>query len=504
MIAPALARPAAPRLETVPLGPPEPPSLPSDVFGEGWLRDIVDAVAAATETPRELPAAFALAALATACQGRFVIKPEPGYREPLCLWVLAALESGNRKTAVLQAMTRPLVEWEREQGETIRPEIIRVESERKTLEARVQSKRTAAARIKEPAEFSEAMREVAALEAELPVVPTAPRLWTQDATPERLAALLAEQDERMAVLSDEGGVFDIIGGRYSNGIPNLDVYLQAHAGAPVRVDRQGRPPVFLQSPALSMGLSPQPHVIRALADQAAFRGRGLLARFLYLLPPSPLGKRTLQTKPAPDWVVMAYAANLRRLLETPPSIGDDGRPRPHALHLNREAHSEWKAFARRVESGLADGGQFEHVRDWAGKLPGAAARLAGLLHCSEHTLDDPALHEVSGETMSRALELAALFSCHALMVFDLIGADESLQAARTVWRWVERTRADTFTARECFTALRGTFHRMNRLEPALDVLVERGYLRRVRDTERGQGRPRRMYQVNPSIVERWS
>jgi len=498
------AREIEPWPEPVPLGPPEPPAFPADAFGEGWLADMVDAVMCSTETPRELPAAFGLAALAAACQGRYVIEPEPGYREPLSLWIVAALESGNRKTSVLQAMTRPLLAWESERAETIRPEIERVKSERATLEARIASKRTAAARITDTLEFNEAMRELAALEAALPEIPRPPRLWTQDTTPERLAALMAEHDERMAVLSDEGGIFDIIAGRYSNGVPNLDVYLQAHAGAPVRVDRQGRSTVFMDAPALSMGLSPQPHVIRALGDNGSFRGRGLLARFLFLLPSSPLGKRRLEARPVPADVADQYAAGLRRLIETAPATGDDGRPTAHVLRLEHGALLEWKAFQREVELGLADGGRFEHVRDWASKLPGAAARIAGLLHCAGHAFDDPARHEVNGETMGQALELAAVFAAHALVAFGMIGESDELRGAGKVLAWVERTQAEAFTARDVYQALKGTFHRMNQLNPAIDVLTERGFIRSVHDVAEGPGRPSRVYEVNPSIVKAWS
>jgi hypothetical protein len=45
---------------------------------------------------------------------------------------------------------------------------------------------------------------------------------------------------RMAIISAEGGLFDILAGRYSNGVPALDVWLKGHAGDPLRIDRKGR------------------------------------------------------------------------------------------------------------------------------------------------------------------------------------------------------------------------------------------------------------------------
>ena len=80
----------------------------------------------------------------------------------------------------------------------------------------------------------------AALVADSIVVPTMPRLLADNVTPEAAASLLAEQGGRLAVLSAEGGIFDILAGRYSGGMPDLDVWLKGHAGDPLRVDRKGR------------------------------------------------------------------------------------------------------------------------------------------------------------------------------------------------------------------------------------------------------------------------
>src|ERR1019366_10624509 len=85
-------------------------------------------------------------------------------------------------------------------------------------------------------------------------VPAPPRMFTADVTPEKLASLLHENGGRMAVLSAEGGIFDIMAGRYSSGMPNIDVYLAGHAGDPIRVDRRGRSPEFVDRPALTIGL----------------------------------------------------------------------------------------------------------------------------------------------------------------------------------------------------------------------------------------------------------
>ena len=107
----------------------------------------------------------------------------------------------------------------------------------------------------------------------------------------------------MAIISDEGGIFDILAGRYNNGVPNLDLFLQSHAGAAVRVDRGSRPSVMMDEPALTLILSPQPDVLQGLASKPGFRGRGLLARFLFMLPVSKIGYRSGNTKPVPETTI---------------------------------------------------------------------------------------------------------------------------------------------------------------------------------------------------------
>ena len=280
-----LFKPAAPDWPAlVPLNAPNLPELDLAHL-PSWAGDYARALAADTETPPELAAGMILATCATAAARRLRVMVKPGYFEPCNLWVVVALTPGNRKSAVQSAATMPLVAWERDQAVIMEPEIKRITSERKTLEARANKKRNNAANEKDDNKAKDLAREAAALEAELPEIPFQPQIWTSDATPERLGALLAEQGECMAWLSSEGGVFDLLQGRYSNGIPNLDLVLKAHSGDPERVDRGSRPAVYLRSPRLSIGLSPQPDVLRGLASKPGFRGRGLLGRILYLLPP---------------------------------------------------------------------------------------------------------------------------------------------------------------------------------------------------------------------------
>ena len=346
------------------------PHLPIDAFPDA-LGQMIAAVARTTETPVELAGMIGLATVAACCQKHFLVEGEPGYTEPLSLWTVAALESGNRKSAVFSAMTAPLVRYEQAAKVAGHDTRTAKESERLTSEATVKALRAKAASSADIADRKHIQDEILKLEMGMPRVPTIPRLWAQDVTPEKLAGLMADNDEALALLSDEGGLFDMMGGRYSNGIPNLDLYLQGHAGTAVRVDRKSGPPVDLQRSTLTIGISPQPSVLRGLTAQEGFRGRGLLARFLYAMPASPLGYRNLHTVPVPQSVAAAYTAMCEELLGISDQRDSEGRIIMKSLRLSPEAHAEWKAFGRHVEGHLRPGGEFEYLKDWAGKLPGA-------------------------------------------------------------------------------------------------------------------------------------
>ena len=468
----------------------------------GHLGDMARAVSAETESPIELAAGLSLAVVGTAVQGKIKIRIKPGYFEPLNIWTVTALEPANRKTSVLTKVSRPLSVWEANKRAEVGPKIKDAEIQIQNRDARLKSLRAKYGKAKD-ADLPEIEKSIKSIESMKIEKPVFPKIWTQDVTPEHLGTLMGSHDQKMAILSSEGGIFDILAGRYSSNIPNLDIFLQGHAGDPVRVDRGSREPVFMDNPCLTMGLSPQPDVLKSLADKPGFRGRGLLARFLYLLPVSNLGYRGLNTNPVPELVKTSWQNLIFSLLDIEPGTDEYGDPVPHILNLSQAAFQEWAEFYQVVEEELRDGGRFEHIRDWAGKLPGAAARIAGLLHCAENPFH-PWEKSLSIETMTRALDLAAVFADHALVVFGLMGADPAIDEAKKVWRWVEKNRLESFTRKQCFDALRGTFPRVDLLKEPLKVLDERNYITMEKEKIGAARRPSTMCKVNPVFKERRS
>jgi hypothetical protein len=474
------------------------PAFPVEVL-PGWLGEFVAVVATATQTPPDLAGMLALAVLATVAAGAVEVEPRPGWREPLCLFVAVGMDAGARKSSVFSALTRPVADFERDQAAAALPSITETATLRRIADQAAATAEAAAGRA--PVSQQEEARAEAiarAAEAANITVPPVPRWLVDDATPEALAGLLAVYG-RIALLSPEGDVFDQMAGRYNQAAgPNLGVYLKGHAGDLLKVDRRGRPPEYVERPCLTIGLAVQPEVLRGLAGRPGFGGRGLLARFLYSLPESLVGYRQPGAPPVPATAADRYTLELHALAASLAVPAGDGGPA--VLALDQAAGELLLAFEQDLEPRLAAGsGDLAHLAGWAAKLAGATCRIAGLLHLASHLRDGWA-SPITGDTFAGAARLAGYLVEHARAVFDLMGADPRVDDARWLLDWIARTGQVQFTRRDAHQAARGRFRKAGDLEPALNLLEEHGYLRRV-DADpagpRGGRPPSPRFLVNP-------
>lgn len=474
---------------------PPPLPFPTDALPD-WVRQFVEAVAESTQTPPDMAAMLVLAALATGCGGKLRVRAKNHY-EPTNIFSVMVMPSGSRKSAVLMLTKAPIEEYERELAEEIRPEREGALAELRVLEKRLDKFQKKAADSDDPHERAQLVDEVKRVALEVDEarrrVPAMPRLVADDITPEALASLLAAHG-RMAVISTEGGLFEIMAGRYAkDGSANFDVYLKGHAGDTVRVDRESRPAEYSERPALTLALTVQPDVLRRLADKPGFRGRGLLARFLYVIPKNMVGWRKVDPPSVPDEVIQAYRRQLRRVLMLPAEDKE--------LQLDYDALRLWLRFSEQTERRLRpDDGDMSSFDDWGSKLPGAVARLAGLLHAAQH--ERPSETSISADTMTASTRIGEYLIGHARVAFGAMGADPRIEEAEKVLSWINRAGKARFTRRDAHQGLKGsvTFETADTLDGPLDLLETNGFIRAV---ERGEGSGKRgrsrsqAYEVNP-------
>lgn len=462
------------------------------------LGDFCFDLARSLQIPPELAFANAIGATATAAQACYEVQIKEGYKEPLNLYLVCPLKPGNRKTAAVKACSAPLIQWEKDTAKTLKAAIRQAEQHNRLFDVAIEAKQRAAAKASIE-QLEEIQREIEDLEAQKVDVPVAPQLLVDNTTPEALAEVMENSmHNAVGMISAEGGIFDILAGMYSQGVPNLDLFLKAHCGEYFKINRKtGKRYTELDTPLLTVALSPQPSVLQNRSAARVFRGRGLDGRFLYLMPKSLVGKRDTDPPQMDSALYNRFTAKVLSLL---PSATESQAPERVTLYLSPDALDVWLAFARDLEPELAEGGEFQYMQDWGAKQAGAVARIAGLFHLLSQ--DNPG-SAITAETMAQAAKIGSFLAEHAKAAYDLMGADEETENARAVLSWIQRTLPESFSVRECHYALknRAAFKRVAGVKAALKVLEERYYVKELLAARgAGAGRPSLAYAVNPAAL----
>ena len=304
------------------------------------------------------------------------------------------------------------------------------------------------------------------------------RLFCDDITPEKLSSILFDNNGRTALLSSEGGIFDTLAGRYSNGV-NIDVFLKAHSGDSIRVDRQGRASEYINNPALTALIFAQPNVMTSIISNGTFHGRGLCARFLYSLPVSTVGNRNFESRPIPQITAERYYNLINNLLV----IKND---EPRIITLSEKAYTLLRDFANEIEPMLID--ELSEIADFAGKFVGAVLRIAGLIYLAENINSELILSE---NFMRSAIKIGGYFLEHAKAAYQLMGADEVTEQCKYILRQLQKSQPESITARDVMRTCR-KFKTADETSAPLARLCEYGYLKETKT---------KTWEVNPAVYE---
>lgn len=455
------------------------PPFPVHVFPR-WLRDYVEGVAESTQTPVDAPGMAAIAVLSTALAKRFYVRLTGEWSESLNTYTILALPPGNRKSSVFKALQEPITHYEKEE----RKRLSMVVSEQK---AKLKAKQKRLEHLeKEYAKNGDqtTLNEIYALtnEIEEQKILSLPRFISEDVTPEKLADLMAENNEKMALLSAEGGgIFSIMAGRYaSDGKANLEIFLKGFSGDYCAVDRIGREAKILNEPALTIGLFIQPHVVQDVP--ASFQERGLMPRFLFSFPRSLVGHRKITPKVIEAEVKNQYLLNVKKLLclEATEAV---------QLILHNDARQAEEALRGALEKMFLEGGELAEMKEWGSKLSGQIIRVAGLLHVAEHVqalpMDVPNIEgipkQIQAETIIKAQQLARYFIEHAKAAYGCMGADQGTQDAKYLLEVIKRQDKPVVEYRDIQNLTRKRFKKAMHLKATLLELEERGFIYQTKD-----------------------
>jgi hypothetical protein len=469
------------------------PSFPAHVFPE-WLRDYVEGVAESTQTPIDAPGMAAIAVLSTVLAKRFYVRLTGEWSESLNTYTILALPPGNRKSAVFKALQEPIMHHEKEERERLAKEVNEQKAKLKAKQKRLEHLEKNYAKDGDQVTLNEIYALTNEIEGQK--ILSLPRFITEDVTPEKLTDLMAENNEKMALLSAEGGgIFSIMAGRYaSDGKANLEIFLKGFGGDYCAVDRIGREAKVLNEPALTIGLFIQPHVVQDVPS--SFQERGLMPRFLYSFPRSLVGHRKISPQVIETDVKNQYLLNVKKLLCMKATSAVQ-------LLLLDNARQAEEALRKELEKMFLEGGELAEMKEWGSKLAGQVIRMAGLLHVAEHVqalpMNVPNIEripkQIHAETVIKAQQLARYFIEHAKAAYGCMGADQGTQDAKYLLEVIKRQDNPVIEYRDIQNLTRKRFKKAMHLKATLLELEERGFIHQIKD-----GR-KRLLEVNPYLLE---
>lgn len=459
------------------------PSFPTEKL-PSIVADYVKAVSEYTQTSQDMASVVALGVLSTCNQRKFVVKDS--HTEPLNLYTVIVAEPGERKSAVMQLMTKDLLTYQKEENKGRQEKIICYQVDKELLEGEIKQLKEKTKNKPENLRelLVEKTQKLQNLEEVRPL-----KIVCDDITSEALVPLLDNNEGKMSIISAEGGIFDIIAGRYNNKV-NFDVYLKGHSGDEISVDRKGSESVGISNPAVTFVLAIQPDVLQDIMGNQVMCGRGLLARFLYSIPTSTIGKRKYFGNPIPDKVANDFKSLIHMLLDVPSA------ETPYSFTFAKEGTKLLETYFYQIEAML---GSEQFIKNWLSKHIGSVMRIAGNLHLASEERNEP---EISAKTVESAIEIGKYFGAHARYSFVTFSGDTEMKKAKDVLSILYKMGNGAVSRRDLYRkgGNRG-LKKVEELAPYLDILEDYGYIKQVQGMlSDSSSKPSELIFLNPNYT----
>ena len=495
--------------ELMQAGDPEPlPAalLPVPSFNPDWLPDAfrgwcID-VADRMQCPLDFVAVPALNAYAGAIGARLCIRPKELDRWEVVpnLWGGVVGSPGAMKSPalagprrILERLNREAVQANEEAEADYAISLAAYEADEKAIKKKMAD----AAKAGKKPNMDHAKQQLAELVK--PVEPIPRRYVVNDATPEMLHTIMADNPQGITLFRDE--IPGWLAGLEKQGREQERAFaLEAWNGdAAFGSDRIGRGAVHAERVCLTIFGGIQPGPLAAYVRDAGSRGAGadgLLQRFQLLTWPDhrPGEWRNVDRLPDAEAAARAEAAYRRAATAEPDTLGgqldDDAGPGaiPH-LRFNPEALSRFRTWHAGLEAELSRE-SLETWSAWLSKMRSLVPSLALLVHVADASEPGAAGHPhlVTDEALQRALELAEYFKAHARRVL----LSERREPVERAGRILERLEAGDLPARFTLRDLgrKGWAGIGTAKEAAIgvDLLVDLGHLVEHVEPEREKGK----------------
>ncbi|MBF0098382.1 MAG: DUF3987 domain-containing protein [Magnetococcales bacterium] len=482
-----------------------PRPYPLDVL-PSVLRDAAYEVARFVKVPVASPAVIGLSVAALSIGKRAKIQERSGlYHHPALFHALIAA-SGERKSPPFKIMTRSLEQWIEGELDAYQQRVAEVASNNQVLDTVLLALKKQASRPNLSEQEQQAfIRQMAQEECKRIIAPPHPRMFTSDATEERLFQRMHTRGGEYAVLSGEGRpVFDAIMGKYSGKERTGDaIYLAGISGDTITRDRVGNEngpeDRMIINPCLNVCVMVQPDKYLETARHPSLRASGILARIWPVWLPSLVGTR-LEEMNEPglnEFILQPYEETILGLLNTVPPQKND-KPACHLVKLSPEASESRRQWHNIVEMQMAEGRDLEDVRDIASKAVSATVKAALVLHLLDHPhLVAEEESEVDLDTWERARHLGEYHLTEAVRVQRMAEGDALEAAALRVARWAVTTKTMEFSIRTLGRSLPRPRLSPKEAEAVMEFMIELKWARKV-PTEQGDRTVK--FQLNPKCA----
>ena len=457
-------------------------------FQSKWLPDIIrhfsESLAASVQVSVEMVACIALSVISFIASKHYVVLVRDGWYEPPNIFTIIAAESGERKSAVMSKVVRPLLQYESQWNKEHEGEILRSRIEHKSMEkALSELKKKALLDETSQAAYDEALH-LFEKHKEL----HNKQLVADDVTVEKAVTIMKQNNEKLMIVSSENSFLSTALGRYSNQ-PNIDILLKGYSAEMISVDRQTRESDHLDHAFLTICVATQPYVAKELYANELFIRRGLLARFLLCCPQSTIGNRSFDVPPMDSklskvWTNLCFNL-LRNIDESDCKI---------ICKLSQEAKGKISEFYEALETKLGEDDN-ESLRAFDAKLCGHVCRLALILHVSEY----PSANDmISKENMEHAIEMGWYFRDSFIAMMESIGADSETQHAVNLLKRLKASQQKIISARDLGRLMQSLSTEQR--DQVIARLVNTGWIRPIKPNQNALGRKRKMdYEVNPLL-----
>ena len=466
------------------------------------IKPYIKAVSESLQVPVDMTATFVLAILSLCVQKKYVIQVKQDWIEPLNLYTLVVARPSERKSVTLKETLKPINAYVKKENELRKPRISEYKLKKNILNGRMKTIQDGLSKNNSKTKFTmqdaiDCQKEIEELEEVKEM-----RLVLDDVTPEGLIRVMKENNECVGIISAEGGIFGMMAGRYSNNT-NIDIFLKSYSGEYYSSVRVGSGSIELNHPLLTILLAVQPQIIKDIMGNEDFRGRGLLARFLYSIPDTMVGSRIYNSKPVNQEVRKKYEELVNNLL----NIEDFSEFFDKVITLSKEADKLSEEYNQWIEKQL--NGELEEIEDWAGKLHGNTMRIAGIFHIVKYECN-AVIIPLEESTMKAAIEVGKYYLEHSKQAFDIMGMSEpqDVKDAKYILSRIgdntkstKNTNIQFISKRDTWQLCKGHFHSVEEMEPGLKCLEEHGYIRILKQNEKKQGRPTENIYINPEYYK---